>query len=780
MNDKLSQLLVNRRGLFSLLSLILIVALTAGMQFLYFEGDYKIFFADGNPQMLAHDEIQDTYTKSDNLSIVIGPSDGNVFSQAALKIIAEATEEAWQTPYGVRVDSITNFQNSYADGDDLIVEDLVPDADRLTEADLQRIRTIALNEKQLVHRLVSESGHVSAINVSLELPPGVDVTANTDTQAQQRQARDQSFPEVVAFGRQIRDRILQQHPDYQVHLLGVPVINQSFVSSSTNDASSLVPMMYCIIVVLLGFFLRSIGSVIGVVIIIGAATLSTVGFYGWAGFALNQVNITAPVIILTIAVCDAVNLLVIYLRNLSISGDRLQAMRDSLNINLQPIFLTSITTAIGFLSLNFSDSPPFRELGTICAVGVMLAMLLTLTLMPSITVCLVRTRKPLVDTEQLLSARVAEFVIQKKKPIFWFSLVIVAAIVSQVPNNKINDDTVGYFKPGVPFRDAADYHAANLSGNQSIAHSLSCGEPGCVNQPAFLQQVADFGDWYLSQSEVIFVDTYIDVIRRLNKNMNQGDEQHYRIPDSKALAAQYQLLYEMSLPYGLDLNNQVNFDKSSLHLLAIVAEAESQELIALEQRAVSWLETHAPNIARHGSHGSSVPLMFAHIGLNNINSMITGSIIALIGVTLTLLLALRSWRFGAISLLPNSFPAAMAFGIWGMTVAEVNLAVAVVFSVTLGIVVDDTVHFISKYLRARREDGKSPNDAIRYAFSTVGSALLITTAVLTIGFSLLTLSDFNVNAYMGAMTALTIVIAVIFDFFFLPALLLLVDKKGHT
>lgn len=779
MNDTLSHLLVDRRGIFSLFSLILIIALTAGGQFLYFEGDYKIFFADDNPQMLAHDDIQDTYTKSDNLMIVIGPDDGNVFSQEALQVIASATDEAWQAPYGVRVDSISNFQNSYAEGDELIVEDLVDNADSLTEADLQRIRIVALGEKQLVHRLISESGHVTAINISLELPPAVDTTANAETQTQQRLARDQSFPEVVAFGNKIRDQILQQRPDYQVHLLGVPVINQSFVTSSTNDAKSLVPLMYCIIVVLLGFFLRSLGSVVGVIIIIGVATLGTVGFYGWAGFALNQVNITAPVIILTIAVCDAVHLLVIYLRNLSISGDRLQAMRDSLNINLQPIFLTSITTAIGFLSLNFSDSPPFRELGTICAVGVMLAMLLTLTLMPGITVFLVRKRKPMVDAEQKATAKIAEFVIRQKKPIFWFSLLLVAAIVSQVPNNKLNDDTVGYFKPGVPFRDAADFHANNLSGNQSIAHSLSCGEPGCVNTPEFLQQVAEFGDWYLAQPEIIFVDTYIDVIRRLNKNMNQGDEQHYRIPESKELAAQYQLLYEMSLPYGLDLNNQINFDKSSLRLLAIVQEAESRELIELERRAVTWLENNAPNIAKHGSHGSSVPLMFAHIGLNNINSMITGSIIALIGVTLTLLIALRSFRFGAISLLPNSFPAAMAFGIWGMTVAEVNLAVAVVFSVTLGIVVDDTVHFISKYLRARREDGKSPNDAIRYAFSTVGSALLITTVVLAIGFSLLTLSDFNVNAYMGEMTAMTIVIAVIFDFFFLPALLLLVDNKEH-
>lgn len=777
MNDRLAHLLVDRRGLFTLFSFALLTALCLGLPNLYFESDYKIFFGDDDPQLIAHEKVQETYTKTDNLLIVIAPGDGNVFSREALSIIAEATEQAWNTPYSVRVDSLSNFQHSYAEGDELIVEDLVDDADGLTASDIQRIKEIALTEQQLVNRLVSPSGRTTAINISLELPPAVDPTADKTTQAEQRAMRDNSFPEVVNFGNEIKQQIIDRHPDYTVHLMGVPVINQSFNHSSQKDASTLIPLMYLIIIILLGFFLRSLGSVVGIVMIIGIATIATVGFQGWLGFPINQVNITAPVIILTIAVCDAVHLLVIYLRELARSGDRIAAMKESLKINLQPIFLTSLTTAIGFLSLNFSDSPPFRELGTICATGVILAMLLSLTLLPGVTLFLVRSRKQQHSKDHRFFGQMAELVIRRRGTVFLSSLLIVAAIVSQIPRNQINDDTVNYFKPGVPFRDAADFHGKHLGGNENIAHTLSCGEPGCVNDPEFLSKVAAFGDWYLQQEGVRFVDTYVDVIRRLNQNMNQGDAAYYALPENQALAAQYQLLYEMSLPYGLDLNNQINFDKSSLRLLATVTTGDSAALIDLEQRAHQWLQDNAPEMA---SHGSSVALMFAHIGHNNISSMITGSIIALIGVTLTLLIALRSVKFGVMSLFPNAFPAAMAFGIWGMTVAEINLAVAVVFSVTLGIVVDDTVHFMSKYLRARREQSKSPEDAIRYAFSTVGSALLITTVVLAIGFGLLILSDFNVNAYMGAMTALTIVIAVIFDFLFLPALLLLVDKRENA
>ncbi len=773
MQQTLSHWLVEKRNIMALLSLILILAMTAGSKNLYFESDYKIFFADDNPQLLAHDEIQDTYTKSDNLMLVIAPGDGQVFSKEALRVVQEVTEAGWQTPHNVRVDSISNFQYSYADGDDLIVEDLVEDADSLDAAALQRIKAIALSEKQLVNRLISPSGHTTAVNISLELPPVVDHSQDEATRTAMRIARDKSFAEVVDHGMEVREKILAQHPDYIIHLLGVPVINQSFNQSSTKDATTLIPLMFAIIFMLLGLFLRSIASVLGTIIVIATATVASMGSAGWLGFPLSQVNITAPVIILTIAVCDCVHLLVIYLRELGHGQSRTEAMRHSIDINLQPIVLTSVTTAIGFLSLNFSDAPPFRELGTLCAVGVMLAMLLTLTLLPSVIMFLVRTRKP-PSGAQLPTDRIAEFVIQHKGKIFVLTLLVAASLISQITNNKLNDDTVGYFKQGVPFRDAADFTDANLTGNQSIAYSLSCGEPGCINSPEFLRKVEAFGDWYLAQPEVIFVETYIDIIKRLNRNMNQGKAEHYRLPESRELAAQYQLMYEISLPYGLDLNNQVNFDKSALRLMAIIKHVDSQELIALEQRADQWLQDNYPEMR---SAGASVPLMFAYIGQTNISSMLSGSAIALLGVTLTLLLALRSVVFGVLSLLPNAFPAAMAFGIWGIFIAEVNLAVAIVFSITLGIVVDDTVHFLSKYLRARREKQLAPNDAIRYAFSTVGSALLITTIVLATGFGTLILSDFNVNAYMGGMTAMTILIAVVFDFLFLPALLLLVDRE---
>jgi predicted RND superfamily exporter protein len=264
-------------------------------------------------------------------------------------------------------------------------------------------------------------------------------------------------------------------------------------------------------------------------------------------------------------------------------------------------------------------------------------------------------------------------------------------------------------------------------------------------------------------------------MKRLNKNMHGDDQTYYRIPESRELAAQYLLLYEMSLPYGLDLNNQIDMDKSATKVTVTTANPTAVEMRRLDEKARVWLKVHAQE--NMYTYGSGLSIVYAHISHRNINSMLGASIGALILISGILIFALRNLRLGIISLIPNLTPAFMAFGIWGILVNEVGLAISIAVSLTLGIVVDDTVHFMSKYLRARREHGKTPEDAVRYSFNTVGPAIIISTIALAAGFMVLSLSGFKVNSDMGIMSALTIVIALALDFLFLPVILMMTDKK---
>ena len=262
-------------------------------------------------------------------------------------------------------------------------------------------------------------------------------------------------------------------------------------------------------------------------------------------------------------------------------------------------------------------------------------------------------------------------------------------------------------------------------------------------------------------------------MKRLNKNMHADDVSFYRLPKDRELAAQYLLLYEMSLPYGLDLNNQINVDKSSTKVSATMTLVSSNEQVAFDARALAWLDENAHTVASASSAGAN--LMFSNIGKRNIKAMLAGTTVALVLIFLILIVALRSLKLGLISLIPNLVPAAMGFGLWGIFVGEVGLALSIVASLALGIVVDDTVHFLSKYLRARREKGLPAPDAVRYAFKTVGHALFVTSIVLVAGFSVLATSNFEINSGMGKMSAIVISLAIFIDFLLLPPLLMKIE-----
>ncbi len=757
MNDRLALLLVQHRWPLAVFSLLLAFGLLYGAQKLYFDSNYEIFFEDDNPQLVANKYIEDTFAKIDNVAFILAPKDGNVFTRKTLGTIEWLTEEGWTFPYSIRVDSLANYQHTEADGDDLTVGNLYEDAASLSDADLERIRNIALNERTLVTNLVSEKGDVALVNIRAQIPPGESGKATYDVMAR-------------AFA--VREQLQERQPDLEIHIYGVLPINYWFDWLAIKDSSTLIPAMFLAVLAFLWILLRSIPAVIAIVVVIILSILGTMGFTGWVGFALNQVNVSAPIIILTLSVADGVHLLSVYLRNIAAGQEKTAAMQDAMKLNLQPIFLTSVTTAIGFASANFSDSPPFAELGTISAFGVMAAFWFSIALIPAFVMALPSRGmgRPPIGTE--LMTRLGTWVTGHSTPLFWGTLVVVAFIVAFVPRNELTDNTKTYFSKELEFRQGVDFLEERLSGADAINYALDCGEPNCINDPEFLRQVEQFTDWYRAQPEVPYVRTYTDVIKRLNQNMHGDDPAYYRLPEERPLAAQYLLLYEMSLPFGLDLSNFMNADKSALWISAVLREQNAKQIIALEERVQEWMAANVPDLQ---TTGSSVSLMFAHIGQRNIYSMITGSVVALFLISVTLIVSLRSLKYGLISIIPNAFPAAMAFGFWGMFVAQVNLAVAVVFSISLGIVVDDTVHFLSKYMRAVR-NGTSGRGAVEYAFRTVGSPLLTTSLVLATGFFIMATSPFAVNSMMGTMVGMTILIALVFDLLFLPALLLKIDQ----
>lgn len=772
MIERISQLIIKQRLFVILISIMIVVLAAYSLPNTKFSSDYRIYFSDDNAHLQAYDELQATFTKTDNVMFVLAPRDGEVFTPHTLAIIEELTELSWQLPYSIRVDSITNYQHTIAEEDDLLVDNLINDAHQRSEDELTQAKHVALNEPSLAGRLISPKADVSAVNVSMEMP-GIDPSKET--------------PEVSNAAYDIQAYFQEKYPDLELYVTGQVITDNAFMDASIYDLTHIVPLAFLIATLCIALYILSAsGSMVtlltgtfSVLLIVIASILFAQGIATWLAIDITTASANAPTMILTLAIADSIHILATFFQQMQAGKSKALAIKESLRINQQPVFLTSITTVIGFLSLNFSDSPPFRDLGNIVAIGVVGAWIFSIWLLPALIMSLPFKVKTQNADATRWTKTLADFVIKHARKILPISVIIMGSCIVFLPQNEINDVWVEYFDPSMRQRQSADFTRERLTGLGFISFIVSAKNNSSITDPAFLEGLDKAADWLRQQPEIQHVMSFSDVMKRLNKNMYADAEEAYRLPDNAELAAQYLLLYEMSLPFGLDLNNQVDISKTKTLLTGSLAKVSTAQLLVLQQRAVDWFALNLPE--HEFSSGASSDVMFAHIGQSNIYSMIQGTLIALVLISIVLAISLRSAYYGMISLLPNLLPALVAFGIWGMTVAHIGLGLSVVFGMTLGIVVDYTVHFLSKFLRAKRENKLSTEDAIRYAFSTVGVAIVVTTFILFANFSVLTISDFSMNADMGLMTAVTIVVALLVDFFFLPPLLLyLVGNAKRT
>ncbi|MDX8393605.1 MAG: MMPL family transporter [Mariprofundales bacterium] len=743
-----------------LLAVLLALAAGSGGRFLAFNTDYRVFFSDDNPQLIAFEELQKTYTKVDNIQFVISSLDGDAISPTVLTAVEELTQKAWLLPFALRVDSVSNFQHTQAVEDDLLVADLVEGANHLTKEQLEQIRSIAQHEPALKTMLISPDSAVTAINVTFQMP----------------EKEMNEVPTATAAARKLAKDIEAAYP-VKIYLSGMVMMNNAFMESSMNDMGTLVPAMYLIIIITMLLLVRSITATIATVFVLAFSVMSGMGLAGWLGIKLTPPSSAATTIIMTLSVADSIHLIVTMLANMRKGMEKKLAIIDSVRINFMPIFLTSITTAIGFLAMNGSDSPPFHDLGNITAMGVMVAFVLSVTFLPALLSLLpIKAKEGQTFFNHGMDA-FSNFVIRRQNMVMIVSIVIAIGVLAMIPRNDLNENFVKYFAPSTTFRADVDFTSNHLTGLYQLQFSLPAEGSNGVSDPEFLAHTKGFVDWLRSQPEVQHVRSITDTMQRLNMNLHGDDPAWYKLPEARDLAAQYLLLYELSLPYGLDMNNQLNVDKSSTQIVATLQNLTTRELRDISIRGEQWLKDNAPKMQ---ATGIGPGIMFAYISERNIQSMLGSTFIALILISLLITITLRSIKIGVISLLPNLLPAGLAFGVWGLLVGEVNMAAAMVTGMSLGIVVDDSIHFLSKYLRARREKGMDSESAVRYAFSSVGIAIVVTSAVLVAGFMILAQSTFALNSQMALLTSIAIAMALLADFLLLPVLLMRMDKQEYS
>ena len=339
------------RWLILLATVLLVAAAASGGRFVWFNTDYRAFFSEENPQLNSFDELQNVYGKNDNVLFVLAPAGGDVFTASVLGAVEHLTEQSWQIPFSIRVDSVTNFQHTRAVGDDLFVADLVSNALSKPPEVLQEVRKIALDEP-------------CWSTDSFRLPD-TSLASNVTLHFAEKSLTE--VPDVAAHARRLAEEIRTAYPDVEVYLTGLSMLNNAFAEASLRDMQTLVPLMYLAMFLIMFWLLRSVSGTFGTLLIVAFSSLSAIGLTGWSGTGMTPPTVQAPTMIMTLAVADSIHLLVTMLQEMRNGRGKQEAIVESLRINFQPVFLTSLTTAIGFLTMNFSDAPPFQHLGNITA-----------------------------------------------------------------------------------------------------------------------------------------------------------------------------------------------------------------------------------------------------------------------------------------------------------------------------------------------------------------------------------------------------------------------------
>ena len=456
-------LAVERRWATIALSLLVMLVLAAGARHIVeVDVDVRNHFGSDDPHIVALDLLEDTYALSDAALVAVAPDSGAIFTREALVAVEELTDRLWRTPWVTRVDSITNHSHSEGVEDELIVDPLIDDAGSLSDDDMERIRTIALGTEEVAGRFVSRDGRVAGLVVSVALP----------------EDRQRGKQEVTDFLHATVAAAREAHPDIGYHLTGELVLNRAMRDAIDDEMGVLAPVALGTMLLVAILLLRSIWGTVAIVVMLVAVLASALGFTGWTGMRLFGESGAALFVLMAVTVAHSVHVIEGMVAGLRQGMDRKQAAIRSMEINTWPVFLTSLTTAIGFLSLNFADMPPFQVMGNMVAFGALCAFVWSVTLLPALlSLVPIRGRPPPAGKLDFFE-RLGRFVVSWRLTLLWSFGALIVVLVAGISRIDLEENWLELLDESYEFRRSTDFISQNFTGVESYEYSLDSGRGG--------------------------------------------------------------------------------------------------------------------------------------------------------------------------------------------------------------------------------------------------------------------------------------------------------------
>ena len=732
-----------------LFTTIFVALFSISLKDIAYEGSYKIWFDKNSKIMKEYNQFRDKFSGDDTFVVSFKDEKG-IFNQDAIQTILNLTKEFKKLEGVQKVDSLTNYQYIDSVDDDIIVEDFIYDVDNLKAK-----KEIALKDNLIVNQLISKDGKTTMIAIRLASNIGSYEDVNIKV-----------FKDLQTITKKY-----EIDTGYKFYIAGAPAITASLVTISQSDAGILMPLAVVSVVTLLFLLFRNIMGVLIPSVVVVFTFLLTLSIQILLGYKLNNFTVNIPSFISAIAIADSMHLFLAWVYYKNIISSNKEAVTIALKTNIVPIGMTSFTTAIGFATLGSSSIEPISTLGVAITSGALIAFLFSITIAPAILLTLKDNCKiTKVRFLNLLTTKgYGEFIVKNDKKIVVIFLILFSIIAIGLKDVKVDSNSVKYFKENTVVRSGSNFIEKNLTGSMIYEIVLDSKTKEGIKNPEFLNEIVLFEQKLKKKFDTItFTTSLKDIVIRMEEKLNNNPQA--KIPKNKNLIAQYLLLYSMSLPQGMELNDKVDVNEQFLRLsINSKIQDTSKDL-----KMIEWIKGYWQN-TKYSADVQGQTAIFSYMQSSVTDTLINSIAMTLLIVAIAMYVIFKNFKMLWLFILPNIAPILLVAGVMGYLGINIDIGVAISAAVILGIAVDDTIHFFSKYFESIKT--KSFEGTIDYIISHSGNAMILTTFILSITFAIFALSSFIPNVNFAIVTVTALNIALVLDLILLPALLSIFYKK---
>ncbi|WP_051207778.1 efflux RND transporter permease subunit [Saccharospirillum impatiens] len=751
------------RGRWAVLAL---VAAAIGASFLpmsnlYYDNSNERFFLEGDPNLATFNDLLYRFGDVEYLSVGVDAPMGDVdlFTPETLGVISELTRFLEDQPEVTQVRSLSKYQYTHSGGGMLSTDTVFEEIDN--SAALAEGRDIMVNEEMALGSLLTEDLRHTRIAARVQYESGSSELKMS----------------LMASVREFIETQDYEARGYPLRLSGQPVFTEQFEVLSKNDQAWINPAMALVMIIILAFSFRSVTGTLVPWVLIGTAITLVTGIQGLMRWPHSVVESALVPALIIIGVGVSVHVLVEFYRFRAEGQTPKAAAQSTIEHLWVPAFFTAFTTAAGFMALSVTQLLPVQQFAWLGAIGAMTLFLLAMTLLPAVLSFIPwfsdRTRHS-VDTGLVarITTAVPGFTYRNRRLLTLLGATLLAISLALIPRIEVDSNFITYFKKSNPTRADLNYFDDKYNGIQNVDLMIDSGEVRGIHDPAFLSEVDSLQQWLETQPETGEINSLIDFHKRINQSLNFDDPAYARLPDSREMAAQFLLLYDNS-GSDEDLTDAKDFDERWLRMSVPVRNMAATETTAFLDRMKQYMQDNHPTLTTEIS-GSMVMYNAQDQYINK--GMFQSFLVALVIMAASFMVLFRSLKYGLIALVPSIVPILMTGALLVILGIPLNLGTMVVGAMTMGIAVDDAIHMMNRYLRARGR-GMNAAQAIESASNQAGRAVIFTSIVLVLGFSMMLFGSFIPYIYTGLFAASIMALALLGDLIFLPALLHLIDGR---